>query len=158
MVDCCLLFSIIIRLVCSYCHHRVCVGVGVVCCLFVCFPFRYCTRYQYQEQYFTRHFTWHFFFTWHLTRQLGILLGNQAFYSAFFLLGILLGIFLYLTFYSAFIFVARAQIIGIWQNPGSSRLYNLYMQQLVDSTTQLVSSCQYSSSSYRYRTWYSSSS
>lgn len=29
-VDCCFLFSFIIRLVCSYCHHRVCVGVGVV--------------------------------------------------------------------------------------------------------------------------------
>ena len=37
MVDCCLLYSIIISLVCCYCH-RVC--VCVVCCLFVCFPFQ----------------------------------------------------------------------------------------------------------------------
>ena len=37
MVDCCLLYSIIISLVCCYCHR---VRVCVVCCLFVCLPFQ----------------------------------------------------------------------------------------------------------------------
>ena len=100
-VDCCLLYSIIISLVCCYCHC-VCRLLLFVCVFSVSIEFRFivpgnCTR---SSTFIskTRHKTWQSAFysasgyysaSRHCTRQLGIVLGNSAVYSA--------------TLYSAFI-------------------------------------------------------
>ena len=102
-VDCCLLYSIIISLVCCYCH---CVCRLLFVCVFsVSIEFRFivpgnCTR---SSTFIskTRHKTWQSAFysasgyysaSRHCTRQLGIVLGNSAVYSA---IGIVLAFILF---------------------------------------------------------------